>query len=178
MSQQPPQPPAALDEAGWLDAILQELEEEAEVMVSCLPADESCPASSSNAPAEDDDVIVCDSYFSICSCESEPESDPAPAPTPLDAETTSPDDPCDSLSDLPFYSTPSLASSSMDVDSDEEGPTTPSTSFVDPETPSHQDCHDPYEDSLQSLFEEPVSRSPIIRTCVPYNPLFISPTYY
>lgn len=170
MSSQTPQPPAALEEADWLDAILQELEEEAEVMVQCLPADEA-PASTSSAP--EDDVIVCDSYFSICSCESEPDSDPAPAPTSLDA----PDELSDSLSDLPFYSTPSLVSSSMDVDSDEEGPTTPSTSFVDPETPSHQDCHDPYDDSLQSLFDEPVSRSPIIRTCVPYNPILMSPTY-
>lgn len=177
-----PPPPAALDEAGWLDAILQELEEEAEVMVSCLPADSSCEASSSGSPAEDD-VIVCDSYFSICSCpsESQPagaESDPAtsPASSVEDMAELS-----DSLSDLPFYSTPSLVDSHMDVDSDEEGPTTPSTSFVEPETPANPDCHElPFDDpasALQSLFDEPASRSPIIRTCVPYNPLFIS-TYY
>ncbi|KAG8731226.1 hypothetical protein FRC10_001952, partial [Ceratobasidium sp. 414] len=49
----PPPPPAALNEAGWLDAILQELEEEAEVMASCLPAED--PASMSRSPAEDDE---------------------------------------------------------------------------------------------------------------------------
>ncbi|KAG8691320.1 hypothetical protein FRC11_004965 [Ceratobasidium sp. 423] len=163
------QPPSNLDEADWLDAILQELEEEAEVMVSCLPPDESCGASTSNAAAEDDDVIVCDSYFSICSCPSDPpRSDPAPE---------SHEDLADSLSDLPFYSTPSLVSSHMDVDSDEEGPTTPSTSFVDTDAPAHPGCHDPFDEPLASLFDEPVSRSPIIRTCVPYNPLFISSTY-
>ncbi|CAE6432334.1 unnamed protein product [Rhizoctonia solani] len=151
-------PPSSLEEADWLDAILQELEEEAEVMVSCLPPDD---ASSSNAPVEDDDVIVCDSYFSICSC---PESAPVSAPHDLD----------DSLSDLPFHSVPSLVSSHMDVDSDEEGPTTPSTSFVDTESPT---CHDPFDEPLSPLFDQPVSRSPIIRTCVPYNPLFISSTY-
>jgi len=177
ITDQTPQPPAALDEAGWLDAILQELEEEAEVMVSCLPAEPACEASSSGSPTEDD-VIVCDSYFSICSCppsQPDPESDPATSPV------SSVDDMPelgDSLSDLPFYSTPSLVDSNMDVDSDEEGPTTPSTSFVDPETPASPDCHElPYDDSasaLQSLFDEPVSRSPIIRTCVPHNALFIS----
>lgn len=178
-----PPPPAALDEAGWLDAILQELEEEAEVMVSCLPADSASEASSSTA---EDDVIVCDSYFSICSCpppEAQPaeigaETDPAtsPASSVEDMHELS-----DSLSDLPFYSTPSLVDSHMDVDSDEEGPTTPSTSFVEPETPANADCHElPFDDpasALPSLFDEPISRPPIIRTCVPYNPLFIS-TYY
>ncbi|KAG9096365.1 hypothetical protein FS749_008641 [Ceratobasidium sp. UAMH 11750] len=160
ISDQPPPPPAALDEAGWLDAILQELEEEAEVMVSCLPAED--PASTSGAPAEDD-VIVCDSYFSICSC-------PQPqAPSP----ESSTDNLGDSLSDLPFYSTPSLTDS-MDVDEDEDGPATPDTSFVDPET---SDSCQPFDDpasALPSLFDEPVSRSPIIRTCVPHNPFFIS----
>lgn len=155
------QPPTTLEEADWLDAILQELEEEAEVMVSCLPPDESCGASTSNAPAEDDDVIVCDSYFSICSCPSD--------------ESTPPLQPEPSHDDL-AESTPSLVSSHMDVDSDEEGPTTPSTSFVDTEAPAHQTCHDPFDEPLTPLFE-PVSRSPIIRTCVPYNPLFISSTY-
>lgn len=174
-----PPPPAALDEAGWLDAILQELEEEAEVMVSCLPADSSCEASSSGSPTEDD-VIVCDSYFSICSCPSE--TQPAGAePDPATSPASSVEDMhelSESLSDLPFYSTPSLVDSQMDVDSDEEGPTTPSTSFVEPETPANSDCHElPFDDpasALQSLFDEPASRSPIIRTCVPYNPLFIS----
>ncbi|CAE6436855.1 hypothetical protein ACGC1H_004467 [Rhizoctonia solani] len=162
LSQSTP-PPSSLEEADWLDAILQELEEEAEVMVSCLPPD---GPSSSNAPVEDDDVIVCDSYFSICSC---PESDPRSPPASFQ-----PEDLGDSLSDLPFHSVPSLVSSHMDVDSDEEGPTTPSTSFVDTEPPT---CHDPFDKPLSPLFDEPVSRSPIIRTCVPYNPLFISSTY-
>ncbi|KAF8758649.1 hypothetical protein RHS01_02636 [Rhizoctonia solani] len=60
----PAPPPPSPTQADWLDAILQELEEEAEVMVSCLPPDEECNASSSDAPVEDEDVIVCDSYFS------------------------------------------------------------------------------------------------------------------
>ncbi|CAE7232091.1 unnamed protein product [Rhizoctonia solani] len=168
----PTQPPSSLEEADWLDAILQELEEEAEVMVSCLPPDEGCGASSSNAPAEEDDVIVCDSYFSICSCPTDtPESVPPFQPS------SSHEDLGDSLSDLPFHSIPSLVSSNMDLDSDEEGPTTPSTSFVDTQSPAHVGCHDPYDEPLSPLFDEPVARSPIIRTCVPYNPLFISSTY-
>ncbi|KAF8610246.1 hypothetical protein BDV93DRAFT_517400 [Ceratobasidium sp. AG-I] len=185
MTDNTPAPPAALDEASWLDAILQELEEEAEVMVSCLPADSASEASSSGSPA-DDDVIVCDSYFSICSCPP-PKAQPAEIGSEVDPATSpasSVDDMhelSDSLSDLPFYSTPSLVDSHMDVDSDEEGPTTPSTSFVEPETPANADCHElPFDDpasALPSLFDEPASRPPIIRTCVPYNPLFIS-TYY
>ncbi|CAE6411576.1 hypothetical protein RSOLAG22IIIB_01641 [Rhizoctonia solani] len=174
------QPPSNLEEADWLDAILQELEEEAEVMVSCLPADDGCGASSSNAPVEDDDVIVCDSYFSICSCPSpsDPaEPDPRSAPASFQPESPSHEELADSLSDLPFHSIPSLVSSHMDVDSDEEGPTTPSTSFVDTEAATHSGCHDPYDEPLSPLFDEPVTRSPIIRTCVPYNPLFISSTY-
>ncbi|KAG8747626.1 hypothetical protein FRC10_000169 [Ceratobasidium sp. 414] len=151
ISNRPPPPPAALDEAGWLDAILQELEEEAEVMVSCLPAED--PASTSGSPAEDDDVI--------------PQAPPAPSP---DSST---DDLTDSLSDLPFYSTPSLTDS-MDVDEDEDGPTTPDTSFVDRETPETCEPFDDPGSALPSLFDEPVSRSPIIRTCVPHNPFFIS----
>lgn len=159
--------PPTIDEGSWLDAILADLEEEAEVMVSLsdvqLPAP-SDAASSSGSPTEDDDVIVCDSYFSICSCP-QPESDPLP---PVD-------DLSESLSDLPFYSTPSL-SDSMDVDSDEDEPTTPDTSFVEPE--SAPGCEPlPFDDpasALPSLFDEPVSRSPIIRTCVPHNPFFIS----
>lgn len=170
------QPPSSLEEADWLDAILQELEEEAEVMVSYLPPDEECGASSSNAPAEDDDVIVCDSYFSICSCPSDPQ-EPASGSAPASFQPESPHELSDSLSDLPFYSTPSLVSSHMDVDSDEEGPVTPSTSFVDTETPTHPGCHDPYDEPLTPLFDEPVSRSPIIRTCVPYNPMLFSSTY-
>ncbi|KAJ1309873.1 hypothetical protein OPQ81_006637 [Rhizoctonia solani] len=142
------QPPSNLEEADWLDAILQELEEEAEVMVSCLPPDEGCGASSSNAPAEDDDVIVCDSYFSICSCPSDPpESDPSSASASFQPESPSQEDLIDSLSDLPFHSPPSLVSSHMDVDSDEEGPTTPSTSFVDSESPA-TGCHDSYDEPL------------------------------
>jgi len=164
ISDRPPPPPAALDEAGWLDAILQELEEEAEVMVSCLPAED--PASTSGSPAEDDDVIVCDSYFSICSCP-QPQASPAPSP---DSST---EDLTDSLSDLPFYSTPSLTDS-MDVDEDEDGPVTPDTSFVGPETPETCQPFDDPGSALPSLFDEPVSRSPIIRTCVPHNPPYIS----
>ncbi|CAE6475833.1 unnamed protein product [Rhizoctonia solani] len=171
------QPPSSLEEVDWLDAILQELEEEAEVMVSCLPPDDECGASSSSAPAEDDDVIVCDSYFSICSCPSDPQhSDPGPAPASYLPEPVQ-EELSDSLCDLPFHSTPSLVSSHMDVDSDEEGPTTPSTSFVDTQPPTHDGCHDPYDEPLSPLFDESVTRSPIIRTCVPYNPLFISSTY-
>ncbi|CAE6481861.1 unnamed protein product [Rhizoctonia solani] len=170
------QPPSNLEEADWLDAILQELEEEAEVMVSCLPPDEECNASSSDAPVEDEDVIVCDSYFSYVYAPSDPTADPTPTPASFSPEHS--EDLADSLSDLPFHSTPSLVHS-MDVDSDEEGPSTPSTSFVDTDTPhNNKDCHDPYDEPLIPLFDEPVSRSSIIRTCVPYNPPFISPTYY
>ncbi|KAG8727927.1 hypothetical protein FRC12_022141 [Ceratobasidium sp. 428] len=150
-------PPPTLDEAGWLDAILSELEDEAEVMVSL---DDDGPGSSA-----DDEVIVCDSYISICSCPPSPPSDPAPHS----------DDLSESLSDLPFYSTPSLTDS-MDIDSDEDGPATPETSFVDSsQSPGCQPL--PFDDpasALPSLFDEPVSRSPIIRTCVPHNPFFIS----
>ncbi|ELU44722.1 hypothetical protein AG1IA_01242 [Rhizoctonia solani AG-1 IA] len=145
-------------------------------MVSCLPPDEECNASSSDAPVEDEDVIVCDSYFSYVYAPSDPTADPTPTPASFSPEHS--EDLADSLSDLPFHSTPSLVHS-MDVDSDEEGPSTPSTSFVDTDTPhNNKDCHDPYDEPLIPLFDEPVSRSSIIRTCVPYNPPFISPTYY
>ncbi|KAG9127653.1 hypothetical protein FRC07_011239 [Ceratobasidium sp. 392] len=69
---------------------------------------------------------------------------------------------------------PDALSDSMDIDSDSDGPVTPDISFaVDSDSPGCQSFDDP-DSPLQSLFDEPASRSPIIRTCVPHNPFFIS----
>jgi len=158
------------DEQGWLDQVLDELDDEAEVLVSVLDDEEdSCMEDG------DDTMILCDSFFSICDCAS-------------DRSTSEPSSP--GFCDLPFHAPPELeacspSSSTIDCDSDDDDesslltPSTPSMSYIfdgptSSKSPTESALFHDLSSSIHSLFDPSIPRTPLFPTCLAHHSPFVS----